>query len=254
MPDSVEMPAPVSTTIERASVIHSVMVPTGSLTPPTLPAPIVATARRSTVTTPTAPRLHRPRGESLSRRARLHVVGRVTLLEQRERDATSRRRASAIGGSARRASAQAACSACTGAGRRRRLRRWTGGRLRRTATVVKPSLHASSKVRAAPTIGRSASSRPSRSPRPSARRVGDGELDAARVLVELRRKVPQEEQGSGPESRQPEPLDVARTRIVAHGVEDRVGPGLDGERRGHAGLLGVALRSTRRLQACDRGR
>src|SRR5687768_9474957 len=39
----------------------------------------------------------------------------------------------------------------------------------------------------------------------------------------------QQQQGSGPDGGEPEGLRVERSGIVTHGVDDRVGPGLDGD-------------------------
>ena len=66
------------------------------------------------------------------------------------------------------------------------------------------------------------------------RRVGDGELDAAGVLVELAGEMAEQQHRGGSEGREPEGLDVGGAGIVAERVEQRVGPGLDRERRGHA--------------------
>ena len=65
------------------------------------------------------------------------------------------------------------------------------------------------------------------------RRVGQGKLDAVGTAVEAVGEVAEEEERSGPEGREPERLGVAGAGVVAEGVDDRVGPGLDGERGRH---------------------
>ena len=59
------------------------------------------------------------------------------------------------------------------------------------------------------------------------------ELDAIGAAVEAVGEMAEQEERSGPEGREPERLRVAGAGVVAERVDDRVGPGLDGERGGH---------------------
>ena len=71
-------------------------------------------------------------------------------------------------------------------------------------------------------------------------RVGDRELEALWLTVEAVGEVAEQQERGRAERGEPERLDVPRTRVVAQRVDQRVGPGLDGEGDGHGTPPGSA--------------
>ena len=127
------------------------------------------------------------------------------------------------------ASAHSACATCRSLGRRRRWRRFTGGMLRRTATLPWRSSHARSNCVSRSSVRTIGELLPSRWPRPSAVHVSATvSWRPSGVTVEAVGEVAEQEQRGGAERRQPERLDVARAGVVAERVDQGVGPGLDG--------------------------
>ena len=143
----------------------------------------------------------------------------------------ARLRARSIGPSANTFVSHSACRACRSTGSRFTWRRFTGGRLRRTRTIASGSLTARSNCSSRARLRRSGELVPSRAEAEALRRGGDVEGDAVGRPVEPVGEVAHQQHARRTERREPERLDVPRTRVVPEHVEDRIAPRLHHHRR-----------------------